>query len=85
MGQRFLVEATDPTGAVFYVAYGPMVTDPTKASKFVSESVAQGVIRDYRGHGTAFWESEKASAKRMAKEYKDWTFKVLPATETQGV
>lgn len=74
-----IVEYTDPTGNILYDAYGPMVTDIDKATRFISVEAANRAALNRTGQGTAFWNSERESRDNARKQYERWTFRVIPA------
>ena len=72
-----------PSGECFFEAYGPMSKTPCLASVFVSEEIAAGAAeRRFGRAGKAFWTSERTAEDAARKQYRDWTYEVVPLPDT---
>lgn len=66
-----------PSGEEFYAAYGPMTKLRDRATRYETAAVAQGWADHYFGrHDKAFWNSERESRDRLAREYRGWTSRI---------
>ena len=70
-----------PNGKRFYEAYGPMVTQKRKATRFVSTAIAEGAVLNRFGGGMqGFWNSEREHFAKAFIEYRGWKYEVQEVT-----
>ena len=80
---KALTILVSPSGESFFEAYGPMSKSPCLASVFVSPEIAAGAAeRRFGRAGKAFWNSERTHEEWARKEYRDWTYEVIPLPDT---
>jgi uncharacterized protein YjaZ len=75
---KAIVVLISPMGEEWFDAYGPMTKSRIKATKFVSEEIAEkAVLNRYGRDNMAFWGSERQSESKARQTYKEWTYRIL--------
>lgn len=75
--RKWLTKLISPSGDEFWEAYGPMVKDRNKATRFTNPKAAErAALGRFGRSGIAFWESEKRHESLAQKEYRDWSYEV---------
>jgi len=76
---HWLAKLISPSGQEFWEAYGPMVRERDRATRFLSQKAAgNAALNRFGRSGIAFWESERRHEQLALKQYRDWSYKVEP-------